>query len=256
MSKPNPRKRSVRRQSQLKQGSSANGPIWLWGSHAVLAAINNPNRSIHRLVATSNAANRLSIDQAETLSAKEIDQLLPAGAVHQGAAALVDPLATIDLDQLIENGLRRIAVLDQVADPHNLGAIFRSAAAFGFSGVVLQTRHAPEITGVAAKAAAGGIEIVSECRVVNIARSLDALTEAGFTVIGLTGDGVSSFASLIDSSDRIAVVLGAEGAGLRPAVAKACSCLARIPMSQAMESLNVSNAAAIAFNLAAADDYS
>ncbi|MEM7004880.1 MAG: RNA methyltransferase [Pseudomonadota bacterium] len=256
MSKPNPRKRSVPQRVRQKQSRPDSEPVWLWGSHAVLAATTNPKRNVHRLIGTSNAARRLSIEGAELLTAKDIDLMLPKGAVHQGIAVLADPLAPIDIAQLIDNEAKRVTVLDQVVDPHNLGAIFRSAAAFGFGGVVLQTRHAPEVTGVVAKTAAGGIETVPECRVVNIARALDALVEAGYTVIGLSGYGAAPMVDLIQKDERVAIVLGAEGAGLRPAVAKACTAMGRIPMSPAMESLNVSTAAAVAFYLAAADDYS
>ncbi|MEL6664082.1 MAG: RNA methyltransferase, partial [Pseudomonadota bacterium] len=158
--------------------------------------------------------------------------------------------APVTIDDLITAGARRIAVLDQLADPHNLGAIFRSAAAFGFDGVVLQTRHSPPITGIVAKSAAGGVERVSECRVVNIARALDALADQGFSVIGLAGEADTNLEDAL-APGPCAIVLGTEGSGLRPGVAKACTQLARIPMGGEMESLNVSNAAAIAFYLAA-----
>ncbi|MEO0884028.1 MAG: RNA methyltransferase [Pseudomonadota bacterium] len=256
MSKPNPRKRPMTQRTKQRTTRQDGGPLWLWGSHAVLAALSNPKRTIHRLVATPNAARRLAIDSSEILAAKEIDRLLPQGAVHQGIAARTDPLDTLELGTLIAQRPSRLVVLDQVADPHNLGAIYRSAAAFGFGGVIVQTRHTPDVTGVAAKSAAGGIEAVPECRVVNIARSLETLAEAGYTVIGLSGEASSSLANCCAPGDKTAIVLGAEGAGLRPAVAKACTSLARIPMSPAMESLNVSNAAAIAFYCISAHSYS
>lgn len=176
-----------------------------------------------------------------------IDALLPRDAVHQGLAVQVDPLPPVQIEDVIASGVTRIAILDQISDPHNLGAIYRSAAAFGFGAVVLQTRNAPAITGVAAKAAVGAIETVQECRVVNIARALDALNDAGFHTVGLAGEGRAMIDQAVTGAAKIAIVLGAEGPGLRPGVAKACAELARIPIASEMESLNVSNAAAIAF---------
>ena len=135
------------------------GPVWLWGTHAVMAALANPDRHFHTLLATDNAAQKLPSGRItpQLATAKEIDHRLPPGAVHQGIALRVDPLEEAVLEDVIAAGATRIAVLDQVSDPHNLGAIFRSAAAFGFTGLVLQTRNAPPITGVVAKSAAGAI---------------------------------------------------------------------------------------------------
>ncbi|MEM9572363.1 MAG: RNA methyltransferase [Pseudomonadota bacterium] len=225
------------------------GENWLWGAHAVTAALANPKRHIIRLVATKNALDRLGRVSVKTelLEPAAIDALLPRDAVHQGVALQADPLAPVQIEDVIASGVRRIAVLDQISDPHNLGAIFRSAAAFGFGALVLQTRNAPMITGVAAKAAVGAIETVQECRVVNIARALDALNDAGYHTIGLAGEGAAMIGPAVAGADKLAIVLGAEGPGLRPGVAKACAELARIPIASEMESLNVSNAAAIAF---------
>ena len=256
MSKQNTRKRSVKGRRNNETGAASEGPVWLWGSHAVQAARDNPNRTAHRLVATANAARRLEFSGADILAAADIDRLLPAGAVHQGVALLVDPLEICLLDDLIASAVGPIVVLDQVSDPHNLGAIFRTAAAFGAAGLVLQTRHAPAITGIVAKTAAGGIEHVPECRVVNIARTLDQLAAAGFNSVGLAGEAPLSLADAVANSDKIALVLGAEGSGLRPAVAKACTVLARVSMSPVIESLNVSNAAAIALHMTAKDRFS
>jgi len=225
------------------------GEGWLWGTHAVMAALANPSRTIHKLLATENAAARLGPARItpEILPGKDLDNRLPPGAVHQGLAIKVAPLNTSSLEDLIDRGVARICVLDQVSDPHNLGAIYRSAAAFGFNGLVLQTRHAPPITGVVAKAAVGAVETVAEARVVNIARALEQLGEAGYHTVGLDGGGRRKLADAVANTTKVAIVLGAEGSGLRPAVAKACAELAHIPISPAMESLNVSNAAAIAF---------
>ncbi|MEM9738295.1 MAG: RNA methyltransferase [Pseudomonadota bacterium] len=233
-----------------QKSEETNGPLWLWGSHAVEAALQNSARTRLRLVATENAARRLNLDTAEITDPKDIDKALPPGAVHQGVALFTDPLHPTGLDDLISSGATQIAVLDQLADPHNLGAIFRSAAAFGFDGIVLQTRHSPPITGIVAKSAAGGIESVVECRVVNIARALDTLADAGFSVIGLSGEAHTDLENALAPGGPQAIVMGAEGSGLRPGVAKACTILARIRMGDGMESLNVSNAAAIAFYLA------
>ena len=152
----------------------------------------------------------------------------------------------MELEDLLAARPRCVGVLDQLEDPHNLGAIFRSAAAFGVEAIILQTRHSPPLTGVAAKSAAGAVETVSEVRVVNIARALDSLADAGYAVIGLAGETETELETALSLPGPHALVLGAEGSGLRPGVAKACGQIARIPMSGAMESLNVSNAAAVA----------
>ena len=249
MSKTHPRKRpnSHRRKSSGRPAGS--GENWVWGVHAVTALLANPNRTIKRLVGTRNALGRLvkSPANAELMDPGAIDALLPRDAVHQGLAVQADPLPPAQIEDVIASGATRIVVLDQISDPHNLGAIFRSAAAFGFGAVILQTRNAPEITGVVAKAAVGAIETVRECRVVNVARALDALNDAGFHTIGLAGEGRAMIEQAVRGAAKIAIVLGAEGPGLRPGVAKACAELARIPIASEMESLNVSNAAAIAF---------
>lgn len=225
------------------------GPVWLWGTHAVLAALANPDRQFLQFLATENAAERLPGLglSPQVITGRELDQRLPPGAVHQGIAIKAEPLEALALEDLIAEGATRVAVLDQVSDPHNLGAIFRSAAAFGFSGLVLQTRHAPPISGVVAKSAAGAVETVLEVRTVNIARALEQLAGAGFHTVGLAGESNRNLDLAVRGAAKVAIVLGAEGPGLRPAVAKACAELARIPIAPDMESLNVSNAAAIAF---------
>jgi 23S rRNA (guanosine2251-2'-O)-methyltransferase len=232
---------------ERSHGGSGDG--WLWGTHAVSAALANPSRTIHMLLATENAAARLGPARVtpDIILGKDLDNRLPPGAVHQGLAIKVAPLNPASLEDLIDRGLTRICVLDQVSDPHNLGAIYRSAAAFGFGGLVLQTRHAPPVTGVVAKSAAGAVETVAEARVVNIARALEQLGDAGFHTVGLAGEGRRNLADAVAGAAKVAIVLGAEGSGLRPAVAKACAELARIEIAPEMESLNVSNAAAIAF---------
>jgi len=178
-----------------------------------------------------------------------IGRLLPQGAVHQGVALLVEPLPALDLEQAIGAavpGHRIVAVLDQITDPHNEGAILRSAAAFGISAVVVQDRHAPPESGALAKAASGALDQVPRISVVNIARSLEELGRLGFWRVALTADGDAPISEAAPPGD-VAVVLGAEGSGLRRLVRERCDQSAFIPIAGAMESLNVSNAAAIAF---------
>ncbi|MBB33823.1 MAG: 23S rRNA (guanosine(2251)-2'-O)-methyltransferase RlmB [Hirschia sp.] len=239
----NPKNRSFQR---IEEGFAT-----LWGLHAVSAALNNPDRTIKKAVLSRNAAIRIGLDpdnlqtNIQLAEPKEIDAALPDGAVHQGAMLTADFLEPLELESAIEDG-GPIVILDQVTDPMNVGAILRSAAAFGVRTVVMQTRKSPPFSGVLAKAAVGAVETVREIRVVNIARTIDALCQAHWNVIGLSGDSEDDIATAFNTNAPIAIVLGAEGSGLRPAVAKACTQLARIPISGAMESLNVSNAAAIA----------
>jgi len=249
MSKPRPRNRPNSHKRKSSPRPSGSGENWLWGLHAVQAALNNPARQIKRLVATKNGLDRLTgvSVRAQMSDAAGIDTLLPRDAVHQGLALEVDPLVPMQIEDLVKTGARRIVVLDQITDPHNMGAIFRSAAAFGFQAIILQSRNTPMITGVVAKTAVGAIETVRECRVGNISRSLDFLAEQGFHTVGLAGEGEALIDQAVRGAGKLAIVLGAEGPGLRPGVAKACAELARILITSQMESLNVSNAAAIAF---------
>lgn len=253
MSKPRPRNRPNSHRRKMSGRPHGSGENWLWGGHAVSAALANPKRKLKRLVGTRNGLDRLDkpVARADVLAPAAIDALLPRDAVHQGLAAQFDPLEPVHLDEIIAAGTQRVAVLDQVSDPHNLGAIFRSAAAFGFGALILQTRNAPAITGIVAKSAVGAIETVQECRVVNISRALEALNAAGYHTVGLAGGGQASIEAAVSGAPKLAIVLGAEGPGLRPGVAKTCAELARIPIAAEMESLNVSNAAAIAFYAAA-----
>jgi len=161
------------------------------------------------------------------------------------------PLDGLDITEAVMRPEHPLVILDQVTDPQNVGAVFRSAAAFGIGGVVMQTRNAPALGGALAKAATGAIERVEEIRAVNLSRAIDALRDAGWRVIGLDGSAEQTLDQAFAGNDPLAIVLGAEGGGIRPGVAKACSGLARIPIGMAMESLNVSNAAAIAFYEAA-----
>lgn len=234
-----------------------NGEVWIWGIHAASAVLGNPMRRVSRICISQSAAQRAGIDllalpgHAEVLDARELDLRLPPGAVHQGFAVRCRPLEGIDIEDAVARPERPLVILDQVTDPQNVGAIFRSAAAFGVGGVVMQSRNAPALGGALAKAAAGAIEHVGEIRAVNLSRAIDALVEAGWKVIGLAGEAEQTLDEAFSGTEPLAVVMGAEGAGLRRAVAKACSGLARIPIGAEMESLNVGAAAAIAFYEAA-----
>jgi 23S rRNA (guanosine2251-2'-O)-methyltransferase len=229
------------------------GEAWIWGLHAAGAALANPMRRISKAYVSPNAAQRVGLDPAalpafaQLMEPRDMDERLPPGAVHQGLAVRCKPLDGIDISEAAMRPDQALAILDQVTDPQNVGAIFRSAAAFGVGGVVMQTRNAPALGGALAKAAVGAIETVEEIRAVNISRAIDALTDAGWKVIGLAGEAKLTLDEAVGGWGGVAVVVGAEGAGLRQSVAKACSVLARIPMQPGMESLNVSNAAAIAF---------
>ena len=227
---------------------------WLYGLHAVGAALANPHRKLNRAVLTARAAEalgpkltgRVRVEPADT---EAIGRFLPPGAVHQGAALSCDPLPARDLDDVLAGhaaeSRRIVLVLDQLSDPHNVGAILRTAAAFAVTAVVVQDRHAPPQSGALAKAASGAMEIVPYVEVVNIARALDKLGEAGFWRVALAGDGQETLAKAASQGD-IALVLGSEGEGIRRLVREHCDTAAYIPIDKAMESLNVSNAAAIA----------
>ncbi len=229
------------------------GEVWIWGIHAAMAVLANPMRRISKGYVSPNAAERAGLDARalpkfiELLEPREIDLRLPPGAVHQGLAVRCKPLDGPDISDAAVQPDKPLVILDQVTDPQNVGAIFRSAAAFGIGGVVMQTRNAPALGGALAKAATGAIEIVDEIRAVNLSRAIDALTDAGWKVIGLDGTAQQTLDQAFSGTEPLAIVMGAEGAGLRHGVAKACSGLARIPIGAQMESLNVSNAAAIAF---------
>lgn len=222
----------------------------LWGKHAVAAALDNPRRKVLRAWATRDAAEFMQFpkDVAVTLAdAADLGRLVPHDAPHQGVVIEVEPLDDAWLDDLLHNAPERavLLVLDQVTDPHNVGAILRSAAAFGVIGIVTQDRHSPPESGVVAKAASGALERVPWARVVNLARALEEIGEAGFWRIGLAGDAETDLREAL-GPPRVALVLGAEGAGLRPNTRDHCDALARLPISDAIESLNVSNAAAVA----------
>ncbi len=221
-----------------------------WGRHAVAAALDNPERRVVRLWLTREAADFLvpPPDIPVTYAdAADLARLVPGDAPHQGSVAEVERLEEMLLADLLdqaEDG-RPLLVLDQVTDPHNVGAILRSAAAFDALGIVTQDRHAPPESGALAKAASGALETVPWVRVVNLARALDEMANAGFWRIGLAGEADLTLAQAL-GPPRVALVLGAEGEGMRQNTSAHCDALARLPISERMESLNVSNAAAIA----------
>ena len=234
---------------KARQASKAENRPRFWGRHAVAAALSNPERNIVRIWATREAAAALEIDRSIPVTfadVADLGRLVPNDAPHQGVVIEVGPLEDVWLaDLLADAGERSILlVLDQITDPHNVGAILRSAAAFGAVGIVTQDRHSPAEGGVIAKAASGALERVPWARVVNLARALEEIAEAGFWRIGLTGDADMDLKDAL-GPPRVALVLGAEGPGMRSNTRDHCDALARLPIGDAVESLNVSNAAAI-----------
>jgi len=236
------------------------GP-WLYGRHAVTAVLANPQRRVRRLVGLPESAAELREMAAaaaaavpagvpEILDRAAFATLLPGDAVHQGMALVAEPLPARDIDDVLDSLTDAtpphiVVLLDQVTDPHNVGAILRSAAAFAARAVVITEHGAPPVTGALAKAASGALEAVPLIRITNLARTLDRLKESGFWCLGLDEAAEKTIAE-IDAGQRIALVLGAEGVGLRRLTRERCDFIARLPTRGALSSLNVSNAAAIA----------
>ncbi len=227
------------------------GTVWLYGVHPVAAALANPQRRCRRLLLTEEAeqglAQRLPPPWSvphERIDRARLDQMLGRDCVHQGVALLADPLSPPALATVLDRS-GPLLVLDQVTDPRNVGAILRSAAAFGVAGVIAQDRHAPEETGALAKAASGALETVPLIRAVNLARTLVALKAAGLWTVGLAADGAALRGQAL-AERRVALVLGAESAGLRRLTRETCDELAGLAMPGDMESLNVSAAATVA----------
>ena len=226
-----------------------------WGRHAVAAALANPDRETIRLWVTREAAPDFDIPPGVPVTyadVADLGRLVPRDAPHQGIVAEVGRLPDLLLADLLDQAedRRPLLVLDQVTDPHNVGAILRSAAAFDALGLVTQDRHAPPESGALAKAASGALETMPWVRVVNLARALDEMAEAGFWRIGLAGEAETELADAL-GPPRVALVLGAEGEGMRQNTESHCDALARLPIGGRVESLNVSNAAAIALYAAA-----
>jgi 23S rRNA (guanosine2251-2'-O)-methyltransferase len=227
--------------------------VVLYGWHTVTAALANPARRIRRLLVTENALRRLNDDGIALPKALEIvrpDAIaarLTLDAVHQGLLAETDPLPSPDIETLPAAGI--VLVLDQITDPHNVGAILRTAAAFAVAAIVTTARHSPEATGVLAKSASGALELVPLVTVQNLARGIEALKERGFTVVGLDSEAADELAAL-PLKAPVALALGAEGKGLRQGTRAVCNQLARLDLPGAIKSLNVSNAAALALYIA------
>jgi 23S rRNA (guanosine2251-2'-O)-methyltransferase len=252
------RKPERRRSPRGAETRAGDGAVVLYGWHTVKAALENPARRIRRLFATENAARRLAEDglaldvlapdvETELVRPDAIAHRLGPDAVHNGLLAEADPLPSPELDELEPAGI--VLVLDQITDPHNVGAILRTAAGFAVAAVVTTARHSPEATGVLAKSASGALEYVPIVTVQNLARALELLRERGYLLVGLdsTGD--------IDLGDAplrapLALVLGAEGKGLRQLTRTTCDRVARLDLPGRIKSLNVSNAAALALYIA------
>lgn len=242
MNKPAPASSAHRR-------DRPSGPLYVYGLHPVRAALDNPSRRKHWLSATPNALRRLRETGAmpeiecRTATPRELDRLLGADAVHQGAALSVDPLPRRRLADL--EGARLVIVLDQVTDPHNVGAILRTACAFGADALVTTARFAPRETGVLAKSASGALEWMDIVEVSNLAAAIEALQAKDFLCLGLDSEAADALAPG-RPSDRLAIVLGAEGKGLRQKTRGLVDRMVRLPTPGPIQSLNVSNAAAIA----------
>lgn len=271
----NPQNRSPRPQGPRPQGSRPTGPkpqgakpqgahlprrtekaeggLWLYGLHAVKAALENPRRRVKRMLVTTRAAEEIGAKllgrvRHDMVDGDAVGRVLPQTAVHQGVALLCEPLARRNLEQVLEPSERRriVLVLDQISDPHNEGAILRTAAAFGVAAVVVQDKNSPPESGALAKSASGALDIVPVVSVVNISRTLEELQKLGFWRIALAGDGEGPLKEAAAGVGDIALVLGSEGSGIRRLVREHCDAAAYVAIDSAMESLNVSNAAAIA----------
>lgn len=244
----------ARNRAHSNANNNAGNTEWLYGTHPVHEALKNPRRTLHRLIATSKAANALppgATDRIrpELATADEIAELLPEGAVHQGLTLHAAPLPDLALEDVMapfdKTGASPLLFLDQVSDPHNVGAILRSAAAFGAAAVIVQDRHAPQVTGTLAKSASGAVEHIPLIRVTNLSRALEAAADAGYFRLGLAGEADEVLGTQ-NLSDKIAIVLGAEGPGLRRLTREKCDLLVKLPTHEPISSLNVSNAAAVA----------
>jgi 23S rRNA (guanosine2251-2'-O)-methyltransferase len=238
-----------RRKKSHQSHGTPNRPRF-WGKHAVAAALDNPHRKVLRAWATREAAEFMQFPkevQVTLADVADLGRLVPHDAPHQGVVIEVEPLQDVWLDDVLAGVAERavLLVLDQVTDPHNVGAILRSAAAFGAIGIITQDRHSPPESGALAKAASGALERVPWVRVVNLARALEEIGEADFWRIGLAGDSEMELKDAL-GPPRVALVLGAEGPGMRQNTREHCDSVARLPISDAIESLNVSNAAAVA----------
>ena len=249
---PNPKPKTFSDSAPRPSRAKADADNFVWGRHPVLAALANPARKgMGRLLATADRAAELQRDAAthghtvEVIEAQALDRMLPPGAVHQGLAFKVQPLEGVSLDEIAEPASGVIVMLDQLTDPQNVGAIFRSALAFGARGIVVQDRHSPALAGALAKASAGATERLPCARVTNLSRALEQLADLGWRAVGLDGASELTLEQALDERPTV-LVMGSEGDGIRRLVAEHCDVLAKIPMPGGFESLNVSNAAAVA----------
>jgi 23S rRNA (guanosine2251-2'-O)-methyltransferase len=220
----------------------------IYGRHACTAALGNPKRKVKGALITRNVLEEytplLTGIPYETVDPKRMEKHLPSDAVHQGIALEVYPLPPLELEDVLQSG-KSLLLLDQVTDPHNVGAILRSAAAFDAGAVIVHDRNAPKESGVIAKAASGALEHVPLVAVGNIASAIKEMQEAGYWCVGLDGSAEKLLHTL-KLATKTVLILGAEGAGMRRLTAERCDYLAKLPIHPQMESLNVSNAAAIA----------
>jgi 23S rRNA (guanosine2251-2'-O)-methyltransferase len=242
------------RGARVHRSGGNDGPVILFGWHSVTSALANPARKVRKLLLTENAARRLTeeglrIPAHEIVRPDEIARRLTPDSVHNGLLAEADPLAAPDVEDLDASGV--VLVLDQITDPHNVGAILRSAAAFGVKALITTARHSPEATGVLAKSASGALEFVPMVTVQNLARGLAALKARGFLTIGLDSEAKEDLND-VPMSAPLALVLGAEGKGLRQLTRDTCDHLARLDLPGTIKSLNVSNAAALSLYVATA----
>src|ERR1700731_622994 len=238
---PDKGRESSRRPPWRDREANPDGPVILYGWHTVVAALANPQRRIRKLWLSENAARRLSDEKIDTSVTPEIvrpsliDARLGPDAVHQGLLAEADPLPSPDIDTLPQDGI--VLVLDQITDPHNVGAILRSAAAFAVKAIVTTARHSPEATGVLAKSASGALELVPLVTVQNLARALNGLNDQGFMTVGLDSQGSENLGT-VALRQPLGVVLGAEGKGLRQLTRETCSVVARLDVPGEIKSLN------------------
>ena len=245
--------RSQKRSAGRELAPKPDGTVILYGWHTVTAALENPQRRIRRLFATENAARRLADEgvpprvELEPTRPEAIARRLTPDAVHNGLLAEADPLPSPDLDDIEPGDV--VLVLDQITDPHNVGAILRTAAAFEVAAVVTTARHSPQASGVLAKSASGALEYLPLIAVQNLARAIERLRERGFLVVGLDSGGTDDLAGT-EMRAPLALILGAEGKGLRQLTRQCCDHLARLDLPGRIKSLNVSNAATLALYIA------
>jgi len=252
---PNPREKTFTESQRAPrpQRAGADADNFVWGRHPVLAALSNPTRKgMGRLLATADRAAEIQRDglaphghTVEVTDPQLLDRMLPVGAVHQGMVFKVAALQGVALDDIAEPADGIIVMLDQLTDPQNVGAIFRSALAFGARGIIVQDRHSPALAGALAKASAGATERLPCARVTNLSRALERLADLGWRAVGLDGSSEETLEDALDGRPTV-LVMGSEGDGIRRLVAEHCDVLAKIPMPGGFESLNVSNAAAVA----------